>query len=30
VRDKTAIGQYGGDAISPTYSKGYAARFVAK
>jgi curli biogenesis system outer membrane secretion channel CsgG len=30
VRDKVAIGQYGGQAITPTYPKGYAARLVSQ
>jgi hypothetical protein len=30
VRDKVSIGQYGGEPLSPTYTKGYAARLVAK
>jgi curli biogenesis system outer membrane secretion channel CsgG len=30
VRDKVAIGQYGGDPLSPGYVKGYSARLVIK
>jgi curli biogenesis system outer membrane secretion channel CsgG len=29
VRDKVTIGQYGGQPLSPSYAKGYAARMVA-
>ena len=30
VRDKVSIGQYGGEPLSSTYAKGYAARMVTK
>jgi curli biogenesis system outer membrane secretion channel CsgG len=30
VRDRVSVGQYGGEALSQTYAKGYAARLVAK
>jgi curli biogenesis system outer membrane secretion channel CsgG len=30
VRDKVSIGQYGGQPLSPTYAKGYAARMATQ
>jgi curli biogenesis system outer membrane secretion channel CsgG len=30
VRDKVSIGQYGGEPLNPSYSKGYTARLVVK